>query len=1021
MAFEPLKAPQPLKTPRLLKFQRLLGMIVVMMGVLGIAAYSTMPRQEDPSFPYRAGLITVSYPGASAEAVNRLVVDPLSDELRQVEEIDWTQTTGRTGVAVFRVRLNDTIYETDAAWDRVRQAMDRARLEFPDDVGQMVLDDRMIDIPAIILAVSGSASVAELSDVAERLKDNVADIRGMSRVELEADTDEQVTLALDDAAMYQLGISPARVLETLAQRNQTIPGGYIVSEGRRVSVLPNSEFTSIDALRATPIELPDGSQVPLAAAANVWRGPAEPRQPEAWYDGERVVLVSLYMEEGSTDAIRFGERVRERLALVEDSFAPYEIREMFFQPDKVMDRLDNLAWSLVLSVLIIVAVVFTGMGIRMGLLVASILPMVALISIGLYDLGGGVLHQIAVIGMVISLGILIDNAIVIVESIQGYLDTGMQRFDALTQAVKELAGPLGASTGTTLAAFAPLLLSKGGTADFTRGVPVMIMLTLSVSYLLAISVVPLLAARFLKPRKDLAKEDRLIGLARYLGNLVSRRPGTLILAGTVLVAASVSMTPFMKKQFFPNADRPQVVVELYMPEGTDLERTSEVAASLERAIRTRENALQIHRFTGFTGPSFYYNLQREPKAPNRGRIVVETPTLEDTTAMVRWIRDHARNEFPELQVTVGILGQGPPRPAPVEIRVYHADDETRVRAVEQVYSALRRVEGTVDVRHNLDLGVPSIAINVDDASAARFGLDRSDVAQSLYGQSFGVVAEQYRQEDDPIPLVLRSREGINLSLSRLLSINIYNEQGDAVPLSAIASVDTSWESAALYQRNGTRMNSVWSNLLVGYGFNQALEGLNAALAENPLPAGTRLELGGDAEGSGEANDALLTTAPIGLLLLLFFLLLQFNSFRRVGIILLTVPLATVGIFPGLVLSGSPFGFQSLLGVIALVGIVVNNAIVLLDVMDRQLEQGDAIRDAVRKAVEQRTRPILLTTATTVAGLLPLAFSSSTLWPPMAWAIISGLLASTVLTLLVVPSVCIYVIKCRVADPINAPA
>lgn len=1010
-----------LKTPRLLKFQRLLGMIVVMMGLLGIAAYSTMPRQEDPSFPHRAGLITVSYPGANAEAVERLVLEPLSDELRQVEEIDSVQATGRTGVAVFRIRLNDTIYDTDSAWDRVRQAMDRARVEFPDDVGQMVLDDRMIDIPAIILAVSGASSVSELSDVAERLKGNLSDIRGMSRVELEADVDEQITLALDDAAMYRLGISPARVLNTLAQRNQTIPGGYVVADGRRVSVLPNSEFASIEAIRATPIELPDGSQVPLAAAADIWRGPAEPRQPEAWYNGERVVLVSLYMEEGTTDAIRFGERVRERLALVESDFSPYQIREMFFQPDKVQDRLDNLAWSLVLSVLIIVAVVFIGMGIRMGLLVASILPMVALISVGLYDLGGGVLHQIAVIGMVISLGILIDNAIVIVESIQGHLDEGMRRLDALTRAVKELAGPLGASTGTTLAAFAPLLLSKGGTADFTRGVPVMIMLTLSVSYLLAISAVPLLAARFLKPRKEEARENRLIGFARSLGALVARSPGTLILAGTVLVAASVSMTPLMKKQFFPNADRPQVIVELYMPEGTDQGRTASVAADLERVIRTRENTVKIHRFTGFTGPSFYYNLQREPEAPNRGRMVVETPTLSDTTEMVRWIRAYAGQEFPELQVTVGILGQGPPRPAPIEVRVYHVDDQVRAQAVEQVYSALRRVEGTVDVRHNLDLGVPSIAINVDDASAARFGLDRSDVAQSLYGQSYGVVAEQYRQEDDPIPLVLRSREGVNLSLSRLLSINIYNERGDAVPLSAIASVETNWESAALYQRNGTRMNTVWSNLLVGYGFSQALQGLDAALAENPLPAGTRLEMGGDAEGSGDANDALLTTAPIGLLLLLFFLLLQFNSFRRVGIILLTVPLATVGIFPGLVLSGSPFGFQSLLGVIALVGIVVNNAIVLLDVMDRQLEKGDAIRDAVRRAVEQRTRPILLTTATTVAGLLPLAFSSSTLWPPMAWAIISGLLASTVLTLLVVPSVCIYVINCRVPDPINAPA
>src|SRR5690554_3433514 len=1005
---------------QLLNYQRLLGMVVTMLCLLGIVAYSTMPRQEDPSFPYRAGMITVSYPGASAEAVERLVLRPLTDELRQVEELDFSFGTARTGVALSRLKLRDHIYDTDPAWDRVRQAMERARQDFPDDVGQMTLDDRLIDIPAVVIAVGGSPSVTELSGVAEKLKQNLLDIPGISRIDLEGDADEQITLALDDAALFRLGISPKRVLDTLAQRNQTIPGGFVVVDGKRLSVLPNTEFADIDDIRATPIELPDGSQVPLAAAADVWRGPAEPRQPETWFDGERVVLLSIIMEEGSTDAIRFGQRIRERVDQVRGDFEPYEIREMFFQPDKVAERLVDLAWSLVLSVLIIVAVVFTGMGIRMGLLVASILPMVALISVGLYDLGGGVLHQIAVIGMVISLGILIDNAIVIVENIQGHLDEGMRRLDALRQAVNELAGPLGASTGTTLAAFAPLLLAKGGAADFTRGVPVMIMLTLSVSYLLAISVVPLLAARFLKPRRN-AEADRLLGLARFLGGMVYRHPKRLIAAGAFLVVISLSMTTFMAQQFFPNADRPQVIVELFMPEGTDQQRTAEAAANLEHAIRTQPKALQIHRFVGFTGPAFYYNLQRAPQAPNRGRLVIATPTLEDTTEMIRWIRAHVDEQMPELDVGVGVLGQGPPSIAPVEVRVYHADEQTRTHAVEQLFSALRQVVGTVDVRHDLDIGVPSIAINVDDATAARYGLTRADVAQSLYGQSYGVVAERYRQENDPIPIILRSREGTALSLSRLLSVNTYNDKGDAIPLSAVATVETTWEPAARYLRNGVRVNTVSANLEDGYSFSQALDSLFAALDRQPLPAGTRIELGGDAEGSNDANSALLTAAPIGILLLLFFLLLQFNSFRRVGIILLTVPLATVGIFPGLVLSGSAFGFQSLLGVIELVGIVVNNAIVLLDVMDRELEKGRAIADAVRTAVEQRTRPILLTTATTVAGLLPLAFSSSTLWPPMAWAIISGLLASTVLTLLVIPSVCIKVIKLPVAEPENAPA
>lgn len=992
----------------LLGCRRLLGMVVVMLCLLGYAAYNTMPRQEDPSFPQRAGLISVNYPGASADAVERLALRPLANELQQVKEVDVASGTARTGVALVRVRLEDSIYDTDAAWDRVRRAMDRARLEFPEGVGQMALDDRLTDIPAVVVAVGGSPSITALSAAAEQVKHSLYSVPGVSRVELEGDITEQITLALDDAALYRLGISPAAVLNTLASRNQTTPGGFVVSDGRRLSILPNSEFADLDAIRATPIVLPDGSQVPLAAAAEIWRGPAEPREPETWSDGERVVLVSVIMREGSTDAISFGKNIRAQLDRIRPEIASLTVDEMFFQPDQVSDRLDNLAWSLLASVVIIIAVVFLGMGLRMGLLVASILPMVMLISIGLYNFGGGVLHQIAVIGMVISLGILIDNAIVVVENIQTRLDQGFERLDALAGSIRELAGPLGASTGTTLAAFAPLLLSKGGTADFTRGIPVMIMLTLSVSYLLAISVVPLLAARFLKPRQ-LGARDRIAGLAERLGRLVSTIPKTLVIASAVMVAGSLALTPFLKLQFFPDADRPQVIVEMYMPEGTDQQRTAEVAERLERAIRTQSETVKVHRFVGFTGPSFYYNLLRYPQAPNRARLVVETPDLEATGGLVRWIRNHAATAMPELDLTVGVLGQGPPRAAPVEARVYHVNDEQRAEATEQVYQALRQSPGAVDVRHDRDLGVPSIAINVNDGIAARYGVNRSDVAQSLYGQSFGVVAEQYRQEEDPIPMVLRSREGTDLSLSRLLSINIYNDRGDAVPLSALATTETTWEPAARYLRNGVRVNTVTSNLGEGHSFSDVLASLEETLANKPLPAGSRIEYGGDAEGSGDANSAILTMAPIGILLLLFFLLLQFNSFRRVGIILLTVPLATVGIVPGLVLSGSPFGFQSLLGVIALVGIVVNNAIVLLDVMDRQLEAGADIAAAVRIAVEQRTRPILLTTATTVAGLLPLAFSSSTLWPPMAWAIISGLLASTVLTLLVVPALCRMVI------------
>ena len=350
-------------------------------------------------------------------------------------------------------------------------------------------------------------------------------------------------------------------------------------------------------------------------------------------DGERIVALNVFIQDNQVDAIGFGETLRQRINILAPEFAPLEIRELFFQPDQVESRLSDLQGSLLLSMLIITLVVFLGMGWRMGILVAAMLPLVTLISLGLYDLGGGVLHQIAVIGLVISLGILIDNAIVMIESIQNYLGEGHSRQQAMLLGVRELAGPLGASTGTTLAAFTPLLLSSGGTADFTRGIPVMIMLTLSVSYLLAISVAPLLAAWFL-PQQQARRSIWFDRLGAWLAALSAARPRLIIVTGIVLVAASMLLSSQLNVQFFPNADRPQVVIEIFLPEGTDQAYTDQVSADFERLTREQDNVVSVHRFVGFTGPGFYYNLPNATRAPNRARLVVNMTSLEDTEGFI---------------------------------------------------------------------------------------------------------------------------------------------------------------------------------------------------------------------------------------------------------------------------------------------------------------------------------------------------------------------------------------------------
>ncbi|SDU10694.1 efflux RND transporter permease subunit [Halopseudomonas salegens] len=993
---------------------RLIGLVVTMLCLLGLSSYFNMARQEDPSFPYRAALLTVIYPGADAESIERLVLRPLSDELLQVDEVNYFTANARNGVALITLQLRDVIYDTDSAWDRVRQAMQRAELEMPDGIQRMSLDDRLIDIPAVVLALRGDASLVTLSQEAERLKRAMMDIPALSRIEVDGQADEQITIALRDSDLQRFGVSRNQLISRLSERNQVLPGGFVSVAEQRLSLLPNSEFVSLDELALTQIGLPDGSSVSLSALADIWRGPVEPYQPRAWFASEQAVMLSLIPRRGQLDAVAFGQAVRQRLQELRGEFAPLEIDEVYFQPDLVVERLDSLERSLLGSVLIIVGVVLLGMGWRMGLLVASMLPLVVLISLGIYNLGGGILHQIAVTGIVISLGVLIDNAIVMVENIQHRLSSGQPRAEAAQDAIKEMAGPLGASTATTLAAFTPLLLSKGATADFTRGIPVMIMLTLTISYLMAVTACALLASKLLHPGQR-AQGRWMQWLSGLLAEASRRAPGLLVLMGAVMVVLSVGMSPWLQTQFFPNADRPLVIAELYLPVGSDQSHTMAVASEVEGWLLQRDDVQRIDRFAGYAGPSFYYNLMRAPESPHRARLVIHTRDLASTRTIMDELREYSLQQHPSLELVTSILGQGPPRLAPVEVRLYHVDEQQRHAAAEQVFAALRSVEGTADVRHDIDLGVPAIKVRVDDAQAERFGLSRADVARNLFGRSLGARVELYRQEREPIPMVLRTPEGTQQDIRQLASGLIISPQGNAVPLSALASLEPVWETASIRQRNGVRVTTVSANLQPGFAFSQVQEALQQHLGENPLPAGTRLEYGGDSEGSGDANSALATTAPVGILLLLFFLLWQFNSFRRVGIILLTVPLAAVGVVPGLVLTGSPFGFQSMLGVIALVGIVVNNAIVLIDLIDQRLASGASVADAVAEAVQRRTRPILLTTATTVAGLLPLALSSSTLWPPMAWAIISGLLASTFLTLLVIPALCRLTLK-----PVGVP-
>ncbi|EWH01770.1 efflux RND transporter permease subunit, partial [Halomonas sp. BC04] len=482
-----------------LQYRRLVLTVTGLLALIGLTAWLTMDRQEDPFFPYRFGQVLVPYPGAEPEQVERLVLNALEEELAQVEEVNELIGTARLGVAHVNIEMHEHVYDTDAAWEQIRIAVNRASRKFPDGAGEAEISDRDSDAHGIVLSVTGSADLLELREAAERLRRDLFRLKEIARIDLLADPGQQVVVSWDDALAELTGLDARALGDQLAARNLTSAGGSLSSGGRSVVLDPVTEFASLEELAMTPIHTRRGEAIPLGELADVRLSPREPATERIWHDGEPAVALGIILSNERVNAVRFGESLRSLLEEVRPAYAPLQIREMFYQPRWVEQRLAELGFSLLLGISILGVLLFLTMGLRLGLAVMLIVPLVTFSALAIYAMGGGILHQIAVAGMVIALGMLVDNAIVMVENLQWHRDRGLSATEAVSHSVRELAAPLLAATGTTLAAFVPLLLSSGNTADFTRAIPIMVMLTLVVSYLYAIFVTPVFAAGILKP------------------------------------------------------------------------------------------------------------------------------------------------------------------------------------------------------------------------------------------------------------------------------------------------------------------------------------------------------------------------------------------------------------------------------------------------------------------------------------------------------------------------------------------
>ena len=545
--------------------------------------------------------------------------------------------------------------------------MAKARTEFPDAVSEPMLDRDILDTEAVVLAVTGSPDPVELGQAAEDLKKEFLALPQVARVVLIADPEEQITIEFDDSPARRLNLDPRLLAGQLSARNRNVPGGSIKLGGKTVILRLNDEFDSVDEIAHSAITLASGAAIPLNEVATVRRGPVEPATSRMRFNRERAVGLGIIPRQG-INLVSFGEKVRTKLAQLRTQYAHVRIHVVTFQPDQVSSRLQNLGKSLLMSIAIVAGVLILSMGARLGITVALLVPIIGLSSLALYNWGGGTLQQISIAAFVISLGMLVDNAIVIAESVQRGIDRGIPAGRAAVDSVKELALPLAAATATTLAAFIPMLIARGPTAEFTHSLPVVIMITLSVSYFFAITVTPILSAAFLKRAGN--GNGVFSGSAmNTLSTLAMRRHGLILLMAAVLVVTAGAGFKWVDEEFFPLTDRSQLLVDLNLPEGAHLDEADVAAAQLEQRLLERPEVISIASFIGRGAPQFYYSIPRRPNSPHLAQLVVTAGSVRDLGGLMRGIRTFIAEHLPEVEPVVRRIQQGPPVETPIELRI----------------------------------------------------------------------------------------------------------------------------------------------------------------------------------------------------------------------------------------------------------------------------------------------------------------------------------------------------------------
>jgi multidrug efflux pump subunit AcrB/outer membrane protein TolC len=994
--------------------------IAALAAVVGIHALLDMPRMEDPSTTIRTGLVIAAYPGATTEQVEQQVTRPIESHLFRFPEIRKSKTfaTSRPGLVIFNVELEDSVQQADVFWAKLRAELELTRAtELPQGVMGPMVDADYGDTVAMLIAIHGDRyGYRELRDYADQVKDQLRGIRQVGRIATYGQQEEQIWITGDPGRLAQFPEDPARIIAALNQRNTVAPSGSLETANSRIPFRTPGLFSTEAQIRNLIVDVPpSGQPVKLGDLAQVERRDQEP-EDQVRFDGQPCLLVSVEMQKGENIVV-LGARVAEALGRARRQLPPdLKLDFVANQPRVVASRMHHLGLEFLLAIAAVILVAVILLPMRVAIIAALAIPVTMLGTLGLLNAIGIELHQVSIAALIVVLGIVVDDAIVITDNYLELLDQGLPRGRAAWRSAAEVFVPVLTATLTIIASFLPLLMLQGNVGEFIRALPITVALALGVSFLVAICITPLLCRTFIRkgikgsaadaagPRTSSLLDRIQAWYAKAIASLMRRKAWALG-AGALAIAAGGGLYAIVPEQFFPSAERNQFVIDLWMPEGTRFDATREVLQRIEQHLRGIQEVDHFATFVGDSAPRFYYNVDPQQPDAAYGQIVVNTKDEQRTEALVDRLQTELAETAPEGLVIVKELQQGDVMEAPVEFRVVGEDVESVKAVGRQVEDILLGLPESRSVHTDHFNDSPLVDVDVNPELANRLGLSHAGIAELLAGGLDGAPVSTFWEGDRAVPLLMRmdARHRSGFGAVQGTSLTSPLSQG-SLPLGAVATLHPGWQPSRLVRRNGLPTMTVRSFLRPGSWASHLQAQAADQVARLNLPPGIHIEPGGELENQDETFPMMMVALGISLLAIFLVLLVQFRNLAEPLVIMTSIPLSIFGAVLGLVVTGNPFGFTAFIGMISLCGIVVRNAIILVDDIRERRRAGIAIAEAAMEAGSRRLRPIFLTTMAAAVGVLPMILSGSKLWSPLASVIAVGLLFSMVFTLLVVPVV-----------------